>query len=568
MKYINNKWIIIVFIIFSLNACVNDFFIELPKGEASLETLANEKGLQSLLIGAYSAVDGAIGRNEVASYPSSISNWLWGSVQSDDAYKGAGPSSQLPINAIEDHTLEPTNLYLHNHWINLYDGVSRTNDVLKVAELTDGIDEVTKNEIIAQAKFLRAHFYFELTKVHGKVPYIDENTENPSTVPNDRFLWKEMEDDMDFAVKTLPDEWNDKGRANKWAAMTYLARIFMFQNKFEEARTLLDKVYLEGGFVLMDSYEKNYLIEYNNNEESIFEIQYVTNDFSGSPNAGWGDAGAFPPADAGLGTCCGYFRPSHSLVSAFRVDNNGLPLEENLYAVEDILPYSSNGSDVPYKLPVDPRLDHIIGRPGVPYLDWGIHRGDAWAGNVQNGGPYLYKKNMFKQAEKNLANSSSWAGGLNPNNFRKFRLGHVILWLAECEAEVGSLSRATSLVNEIRERAKNSNVVRFDNGSPAANYLIEPYPNDFSDKAQALAAIRHEMRLEFAMEGLRFFDLVRWGIADQVLNNYLDVEGNVMVHLKGKKFDPNKNIYAPIPQVEIDISIQDGKSVLIQNPGY
>jgi len=315
------------------------------------------------------------------------------------------------------------------------------------------------------------------------------------------------------------------------------------------------------------------MIAHNNNKESIFEIQYATNDGAdGSPNGGWGDALNFPHGVAGMGTCCGFFQPTHSLVSAYRVGTDGLPLLNDTYSADDILPYDPKVSDnnvIKYEGPVDPRLDHTVGRPGIPFLDWGIHQGDGWIRDPSNGGPYLYKKNMFKQSEKALATTTGWATGVNPNNFRKFRLGHVILWLAECEAQNGSLERATALVNEIRNRAKNSAVVTFDNGTPAANYNVEPYPSTFVSKEIAMKAIQHETRLEFAMEGLRFFDLVRWGIAATVLNNYLKVEGTRMSHLSGKMFVANKHEVWPIPQSQRDLSVDaSGKSVLTQNTGY
>ncbi len=124
------------------------------------------------------------------------------------------------------------------------------------------------------------------------------------------------------------------------------------------------------------------------------------------------------------------------------------------------------------------------------------------------------------------------------------------------------------LVNLIRNRAKNSNVVRFADGRPAANYKVEPFATDFSDKAYALLAIRHENRVEFSMEGIRFFELVRWGIAGPVMNNYLAVEGSRLAYLKGKAFIVGQHEIWPIPQRQIDISVKDGKSVLTQNPGY
>jgi len=569
VKHTKKSLLILLTLTIGFSSCSDDFFRIKPKGQADISSFNTLSGAESLLIGAYAAVDGSVTDNSVSSYASSVSNWIWGSVASDDAYKGRGPSSQFPINAIEQHTLDPFNSYLENHWRNLYDGVVRTNDVLGVVnEISGEADEARCRLIEAQAKFLRAHFYFELTKVHGKVPYIDESTENPSHVPNDHLLWPEIEADLKYAADNLPSRWSDKGRATKWAAKTYLAQIYMFQNKFKEAIPLLEDVYTNGGFSLMPSYEQNYLIDYNNNAESIFEIQYVTNDFPGSPNAMHGDAGSFPSGDAGMGTCCGYFTGSHSLVSAYRVSPEGLPLLEDEYTTEDILPYSKTGESVPYKNPVDPRLDHTVGRPGIPFLDWGIHPGEAWVGSLIDGGPYLYKKHMFKKSEQGLTTETGWAGGLNPNNFRKFRLGHVILWLAECKAETGELMEATRLVNEIRNRAKQTEVVKFDDGTPAANYLIEPYPNTFPSKEYALKAIRHEIRLEFAMEGLRFFDLVRWGIAAEVLNNYLSVDGTIMPHLSGRVFTKGQHEVAPIPQREIDLSQKDGSSVLVQNTGY
>jgi len=235
-----------------------------------------------------------------------------------------------------------------------------------------------------------------------------------------------------------------------------------------------------------------------------------------------------------------------------------------------LLPYDPTGKVIPaYTSPVDPRLDHTVGRPGKPYLDWGVQDGASWIRDISNGGPYLNKKNMFKQSEKALATSTGWATGVNANNFRKFRKAHVILWLAECEAQGGNLSRATSLVNEIRNRAKTSNVVKFADGTPASNYKVEPYTTDFASKEFALKAIKQEDRLEFAMEGMRFFDLVRWGDAATVLNKYLPVDGTQVSALAGKAFVAGQHEIWPIPQQQIDMSVKpDGTKVLIQNTGY
>lgn len=554
-------------------SCNDDFLNIKPKGQGSPTTLTTKTGIDYLLTGTYAVVDGTHLGTDGAVWASSISNWVWGSIASDDAYKGSSYGDQATINPVEAFTVDADNGYVDNHWEGLYDGVVRANDVLRYLPDTEDMSDDEKAIVEAQAKFLRAHFYVELSKVHGKVPYIDENTEEPKIVANDHVIWPEIEADMKFAADNLPPSWTALGRATSWAAKTYLGRIYLLQGKYAEAKTVLDDVYTNGPFDLVDSYEQNYMIAYNNNEESIFEIQYASNDgASGSPNAGWGDALNFPHGVAGTGTCCGFFQPTHSLVSAYRVGEDGLPMLDDAYSADDMLPYDPDLSDddvIVYTGAVDPRLDHTVGRPGIPYLDWGIHQGEGWIRDVSNGGPYLYKKNMFKQAEKGLATTTGWATGVNPNNFRKFRLAHVILWLAECEAQIGSLERAKNLVNEIRNRAKSSNVVMLSDGTPAANYDVEPYSGTFESKEFAMKAIKLELRLEFAMEGLRFFDLVRWGEVADVMNNYLSVEGTVMAHLSGKSFVEGKHEKWPVPQNQRDLSVDEtGTTVLGQTDGY
>lgn len=562
MKKLLNTILIVIVVFF--NSCSEKWFEIKPKGQGYEESFSSQEGVESLLIGAYAVLDGVNGRTGDG-WASAVTNWVWGGVASDDAYKGSNPGDQSQINMIEGFFADAENLYVAQHWAVLYDGVSRTNEVLRAITRAQDMTEIERGQAEAQARFLRAHFYFELTIVHGKVPFIDIHTENPSHVPNDRLLWPEIEADMEFAKDNLPLVWEDKGRPTQWAAKTYLARVYLHQQKFAEAKVLLEDVYRNGGFSLMPSYEMNYMIAYNNNAESIFEIQYAVNDgFGGSPNAGLGD-GINGPHFMGSS---GFYQPSHSLVSAYRVNDAGLPLLDDDYSADDILPHSSTGSSVLYTAPVDPRLDHSFGRPGVPYLDWGVHQGDTWIRNVSNGGPYINKKAMFKKSEQGSLSSTSGRPFLNANNYRKFKLSHVILWLAECEAEVGTLAEATRLVNLIRNRAKQSEVVRFDDGSPAANYKVELYAENFPTREYARKAIQHEIRIELAMEGYRFFDLVRWGIAGETLNRYFQVEGAVMEHLRDKSFSVGQHEIWPVPQRQIDLSVKEGTSVLLQNQGY
>jgi starch-binding outer membrane protein, SusD/RagB family len=570
MKKISIVIIVLTGLIYS---CSKGSYQILPKGQASISTLENKVGVNALLIGVYACADGTNNSNSGQSWASTVSNWVWGSIAGGDAYKGSSLNDQGDINPIEDFYVDASNSYVESHWRTFYDAIRRANDVLTVMKSANDMTDAEKTEVEAEDRFLRAHFYFELTIVHGKVPYIDENTKDPGSVPNDHLVYPEMEADLKFAVEHLPEKQSDKGRVTKWAAETYLAKAFMFEQKFADAMPLLRDVYTNGGFTLMPSYEQNYRIANNNNAESIWEIEYATNDgFSGSPNANFGDGLAKPVYGAGLPGTGNFFSGSHSLVSAFRTTSAGLPYFTT-YSPGDIVPWSTDGLSVPYKLPVDPRLDWTVGRPGVPFLDYGVIQPgvpiSVWIFSLANFGPYpLFVKTYFLKSEKSLATTTGWMTGVSPNNLRIFRLGNVILWLAECEAEVGSLHNATVLVNEIRNRAKNSNVVRFADGTPAAKYLVEPYLVDFATKDYALQAIRMEDRLEFGMEGMRFFDLVRWGIAADEINNYIKVDGSIMPPLAGRTFTKGKNEIWPIPQHEIDLSNKDGKSVLVQNPGY
>lgn len=549
-----------------ISSCKKDWLEIKPKGQASFETLLNKDGVNLLLIGAYADIDGVNNQTpQREGWPAAVSNWVWGSVAGGDAYKGSNSGDQALINDIAGFYLTADNTYVNSHWMLEYDGVLRSNDVLRAVKLATGMTDLEKMQAAAQARFLRAHFYVELTNVHGKVPYIDENTPNPSEVPNDHLLWPEIEADLQFAIDNLPTSWIDKGRATKWAAKTYLARVYLAQQKYAKAMPLLQDVYTNGGFKLVPDFIQNFLIATVNNSESIFEVQYAVNDGFGASNANLGDG----LNSASFKSSSNFFQPSHSLVSAYRVDDNGLPLKVDAtdYSLADVLPYDPTGQTVPYKQPVDPRLDWTVARPGVPDFDWGIPT-ISWIRDPNNGGPYMSKKSTYLKAEKNIYSSTTQRPGANANNYRKFKLSNVILWLAECEAEIGSLHNATTLVNLIRNRAKGSNVVKFDNGQPAANYKVEPYAADFPTQEAARMAIRHEERLEFALEGVRFFDLVRWGIAGPVLNKYLSVDGKIMPSLANKTFLVGQHEVRPIPQAQIDLSKKDGKPVLVQNPGY
>jgi len=538
------------------------------------------------LIGAYAMLDGAGAGGWGGDYAwaGSVTNWVWGSVASDDAYKGSDVSDQTPINPIEKWEVITSNEYVNSKWIANYDGISRVNDMLKVLNETSGLTEAKATQFKAEGLFLRAWFHFELRRIYRAIPYITEDIEDPTTVTNDVEVWPMIEADMQFAVDNLPDDQTDLGRPTKWAAEAVLARIHLMQNDYTAAATLLDDIITNGGFSLMPNFHDNYKIETNNNFESIFEIQYSVNDgINESFSGGYGDCLNFPQGNELMTTCCGFFQPSQDLVNAFKVDGSGLPLLDtfNDSDLENDFGIGSVATFVPFTDVVDPRLDWTVGRRGIPYLDWGPMRGNDWIRDYGHGGPYLPIKNMYYQTEQGtLSTTTGWATGVNANNYRAYRYAHILLWRAECHVEANELPQALDLVNQIRTRARTGSRVMglcttYElplGGTPTVDYLQEAANYDcqdylsFSDQDYARKAVHMELRLEFAMEGHRFFDLRRWGILEETLQAFTTNDQRYgRGVLSGASFTSPKDDYWPIPLQAID---EQGSDILTQDPNY
>lgn len=570
-----------------LYSCKDDFLDTKPTGAVMFPTLANEKGVDATLVGAYHALLGA-GTHAGGwfgdwGWSAAPTNWVWGSVRSDDATKGSDIGDQNPIVAVENFSLDASNAYVSDKWNAGYDGVSRANDVLKLLAEAKDIKADKAARLKGEALFLRAWFHFELKRVFNNIPYITE-ADDAGKVPNNVDAWPKIVADLEFAVANLPTTQAEVARPTKYAAEAVLARVYLFMNEHAKAKPLLDDIINNGGFELMPNYDDNYKIATRNNKESIFEIQYAVNDGTNeSVNGGYGDALNYPIDVDGTGTCCGFHQPTQNLVNAFKVDANGLPLFDTFNAT-NFKNDQGLASDAEFVqdtvTPVDPRLDWTVGRRGVPYLDYGLMRGKDWIRDQGNGGPYINKKNMFMKSEKGaFSTTTGWATGVNSNNYRAYRLAHVLLWRAEVAVKEGDLETARQLVNDVRSRAANPAhwvmgrsrtfklpkgvVPVVDNTKTAANYAIGTYPS-FPDADYAMKAVQWELRLEFAMEGHRFFDLVRWGIAAQVMNDYIAKDAEFRDLMKNKTFTSGKSEYAPIPTTQLDLQ----KGILTQNPGY
>jgi len=559
-------------------SCSDSFLDVKPKAALSNSALQNSKGVNSLLIGAYALLDGwATPEGAYRSYQVGADNWVYGSVASDDAYKGTIAGDQPPISLIEQANIASDNIYFRGKWRGMYDGIARANDVLqilpKVADLTDA----ERVEITAEARFLRGHFHFELKKMYNNVPYIDETIYDPNNLESTKItntgedIWPKIEADLKAAYDVLPTKQAQVGRPTKWAAAATLAKAQLFQKKYAAAKVLLEAIVASGQYKLVDKYHDNFRATTNNNPESIFEVQYSVNDgASGGENGNIGSTLNYPYGGGGVTTCCGFFQPSQNLVNAFKTDALGLPLLDTFNAsdVTSDQGIESTAPFTPYAGTVDPRLDWTVGRRAIPFLDWGLHPGKAFVRDQAYGGPYSPKKHVMYKSD---VGTNTFAGNprLNANNYRMIRYSHVLLWLAEIEVELGNLEAARGYVNQIRTRAANpAGFVTKTDGTPAANYSINLYLIPWTDPVVARQAVQFEQRLEFAMEGHRRFDLVRWGIASKTLNDYYLVEGNKRSYLKGVAFVSGKHEYFPIPIQEILNSQVAGQPTLTQNPGY
>ncbi len=575
-------------------SCGKKFLERTPKGTLDANTLANKKGVEALLIGSYAVLDGFINGGGIflGGWQSSGTNWVYGSVAAGEAHKGSDAGDQPEINSIETYTPTATNGYFDAKWRICYEGITRANSTLRImADATD-ISATDKTRIEGEARFLRGHYHFEAKKMWNKIPFIDETMTTDFNQPNDVDNWPKIEADLKFAYDNLPVTMNAKGRANKYAAGAMYAKALMFQGKYAAAKTVLDDVYNSGKnaqgvkYKLLDKFSDNFNADTKNSTESVFAVQYSVNDGSGADNGGWGEVLNFPYT-GGPGTCCGFFQPSQDLVNSYQTDaTTGLPDPDNYNSreVKNDVGLTSAQAFTPDTAPLDARLDYTVGRRGIPYLDWGPHPGYNWIRDQANGGPYSPIKNVYYKAqEKVKTDINFWTSGITANNYTLIRFADVILWLAECEVEVGSLTRARDLVNEVRARAANTAGWVPSATGPfapyAANYKVGIYGVGslaFANQTAARKAVRFERKLEMGMEGHRFFDLVRWGIAATEINRIIDYTGGVSNpginnkrgYLTGANFTANKNEYYPIPQSQIDLSVTGGVAKLKQNPGY
>jgi hypothetical protein len=591
----------------ALHGC--DDFLEraaAPQGTLNEQSLATRQGVEGSLIAAYRALDWNFGVG--GAWGNAASNWVWGSVTSDDAYKGSEAADQPAINDIEAYhwLASEAQGYLNDKWRGTYEGVVRSNATLRllkqVVQSKPGeIPEADATGIEGEALFLRAHYHFEAWRMWGNIPYYREDDTDfrkpnaPSAEVGKAEVVDSILQDLDAAIALLPTSprMGQPGRATQWTAKAYKGRLLVHAGRYAAALPVLQEVVASRVYKLEDSFDRVWtgFAEFDNGPETIFAYQASVND--GEPSGGnsnWGERLNFPHSGSPFG-CCGFHQPSQNLVNFFAVNAAGLPLaltDPNWNARDANLTAAT-------LIPVDPRLDWTVGRDFVPFKDWGMHE-PGWIRAPAYGGPYSAKKNVHEKAS-GAESSVGWVPTqTNSVNIHIFRYADLLLLLAEAEVEAGVLENARAIVNEIRTRAG----VRVQgcglptDSAPRANllaryptcagdtriavpindpsirwaiYQIGLYPT-FPSQAYARDAVRFERRLELAMEGQRFFDLRRWDIHVQVLNDYLAVEKRRRTYLAAAAQVEDRHTLFPIPGGQIELSRVGGTPRLTQNPGW
>lgn len=494
------------------------------------------------------------------SYPFNL--FPYGDIASDDCLKGGSGPNDTGYHAIDIwKTVTPTTPgEMDELWYRLYCAVSRCNRALLSLERNgeSKLGAETTRQRIAEVKFLRGHFYYKLLTVFRKIPWIDEKVEaagSQESVKNDAYKYRELFgkviDDFKAAYDVLPVKGpGEDGRANKIAAAAYLAKCYLnlAWGDGYEANTgvghitpeYMDSVVyytndvVNSDYGYLEDYGDIFLPEYKNSKESIFAVQCsdYEDDHTTFGRANWSTV---------LNGCwqmwsCGwdFHKPSQNLVNAFKT-KNGLPMFDDY---NNSIDYPINGQPTAQKW--DPRLFHTVGMPSFPYkYESEYTQTMANSRDATDYGYYTSLKEVPQRSKGETYNDSWQAFAMNEY---VLRYTDVMLMRAEALIELGRLSEARTIINDIRRRAANSVAKHIDY---AANQCeIAEYPESyFANKETARKCLRWERRLEMAMENGRFFDLRRWGIASQTLNAYYASEQNDVYSF----FDHNGNVMAGAP---------------------
>ena len=492
MKKINIKILLVFILLLTINYACSDNFVDVkPTSENSEDFFNTQEDYENALIGAYDLLQ------------STYLNVLLGEIASDNTLAGGESATDVPgIQQVDDMIHTPLNAQLRDIWNWMYAGVNRANYIL---EFKDKTDFEGKDQIIAEATFLRAYYYFELVKWFGDVPLsVDKRIQFGEQFTIDRTpaanVYAQIELDLIFAADNLPLVQNTPGRVTKGAAQALLGKAYLYQQKYDEASGVLESVITSNTYDLVSDYNTIFEEVGENNEESVFEVQY----FEGQ-GAGFGCLQCSEGNVAvGFSGVRNYTGPDYSSGFSFNV-----PVQEVVDAFE--------AGDL---------------RKEVAILDieaWATATGATFGTGYEHTGYFNRKyiprtRSTGAQGDRNLT---------NPNNYRAIRFADVLLMAAEAfnRSTTPDDAKAQTYLNRVRERAFGTTA---NNITATGDVLYEN--------------ILQERRVELVGEGHRFFDLVRTGKAEQEIDDFV----------------PGKHELFPIPAIEIQLAGNRWS----QNPNY
>ena len=548
-----------------LASCKGFLDEHVPQAALNEDQVKDPENAEHLVVAAYAIFTSAEDIN------SSFSMWNF-DVRSDDAYKGGNGTNDGDV----FHQLEiqqgvlTTNWNINDMWVRLYNCISRVNIALSVLESCDESFEA-KQQRIAEMKFMRAYAHFLLKRLYKNIPFVmksDLTYEEYNTLSNREFTndegWQQIINDLMVAFNTLPEQQKELGRPTKGAAAAFLTKVYLYkayrqddpnsnqvtsinQDDLQKVIEFSDPAYY-GNYGLEKDIHNNFRPEeqYENGRESIWAIQYSRNDGSTYGNLNW-SYGLIPPSIPGVTDGgCDFYKPSQNLVNAYRTGTDGLPLLDNFNDQN----YDKSADNA------DPRLFLTVGIPDLPYMfnkNYIIEKNHTWS---RSNGLYGYNVTLKQNVDPALANvylikGSYWASSMNRI---VFRYADVLLERAEAYAQMGNTTEAMNLVNRIRSRAAGSTqMIASYPVDYGVSFKVNAYTGSYS-KDDAIKRVKMERRLELGMECERFFDLVRWGEAEKVLNKFYAEEIDNCNIYKDAHFTADKDEYLPIPFEQISAS--------------
>ncbi len=533
-------------------ASCNDFIDVEPQGVISEDLAMNQPN--EMVTSAYAKLG-----DDWYTYPFNL--WPYGDLTSDDALKGGSGTTDTNYHPFEvwSTLTASTPDHMDEMWYHLYCSISRCNRALVSLEKYG--DEILGAETKAiregEVRFLRAHFYFKLVQIWYQVPWVDEEVYQNHTeeqTPNNQFTHEELMDKIVADFKAAYD-----------VLAAYLAKCYLtmaWGNGYEDATgpSHINSQYMQevlkytqevqqSGYGYLEDFGDIFLPEYKNSKESIFAVQhsdyqddntlYGRGNWSNMLNGCWGM------------WSCGwdFHKPTQNLVNAFKT-KDGLPMFDDYNKEID---YPVNG--MPNAQKWDPRLFHTVGMPTFPYkyeAEYTMTKDNSRTPNTY--GYYASLKEVPQRSKGETFDNPWQAFAMNDY---VLRYTDVMLMRAEALIETGQLEEARTIINDIRQRAKNSVAKHIQYAADQCDIAL--YPSSyFQTKESARRCLQWERRLELAMENGRYFDLRRWGIASKTLNAFFETEQNSVYdgqtyaqYYKDAHFTPGKNEYFPIPYIQL-----------------